>query len=119
MPSELNDLVVYIAAFIFVIALIAFLAWLLKSLFQGGSSTGLLRRGERRLAVVDTVNVDGRRRLLLVRRDNTEHLIMTGGPVDLLIEAGIQAVPAFERRVEAGGDGDVVIQRDPARQPAE
>jgi hypothetical protein len=27
----------------------------------------------------------------LVRRDDTEHLIMTGGPVDVLIETGIVA----------------------------
>ncbi len=46
---------------------------------------------EPRLAVVDHANVDGRRRLVLVRRDNTEHLIMTGGPVDVVIETGIPA----------------------------
>ena len=46
-------------------------------------------RPEPRLAVVDHANVDGRRRLVLVRRDNTEHLIMTGGPVDVVIETGI------------------------------
>jgi hypothetical protein len=27
--------------------------------------------------------------LVLVRRDNVEHLIMTGGPVDVVIETGI------------------------------
>jgi hypothetical protein len=48
-------------------------------------------RAEPRLAVVDHANVDGRRRLVLVRRDNTEHLIMTGGPVDVVIETGIPA----------------------------
>lgn len=46
---------------------------------------------EPRLAVVDHANVDGRRRLVLVRRDNMEHLIMTGGPVDVVIETGIPA----------------------------
>lgn len=50
-------------------------------------------RPEPRLAVVDHANVDGRRRLVLVRRDNTEHLIMTGGPVDVVIETGIPARP--------------------------
>jgi hypothetical protein len=52
---------------------------------------------EPRLAVVDHANVDGRRRLVLVRRDNTEHLIMTGGPVDVVIETGIPARPAPAR----------------------
>ena len=48
-----------------------------------------------RLAVVDHANVDGRRRLVLVRRDNIEHLIMTGGPVDVVIETGIPARPVL------------------------
>jgi len=44
----------------------------------------------KRLDVVDQATVDGRRRLVLVRRDNVEHLIMTGGPVDVVIETGIE-----------------------------
>ena len=46
-------------------------------------------RPPRRLDVVDQANVDGRRKLVLIRRDNVEHLIMTGGPVDVVIETGI------------------------------
>ena len=34
-------------------------------------------------------NLDGRRRLVLIRRDDVEHLIMTGGPVDAVIEQNI------------------------------
>lgn len=45
---------------------------------------------DKRLDVVDQANVDGRRRLVLVRRDNVEHLIMTGGPVDVVIETNIE-----------------------------
>lgn len=52
-------------------------------------------RPEPRLAVVDHANVDGRRRLVLVRRDNIEHLIMTGGPVDVVIETGIPTRPVL------------------------
>lgn len=44
---------------------------------------------DRRLDVVEHTAVDNRRRLILVRRDNVEHLIMTGGPVDVVIETGI------------------------------
>ncbi len=46
---------------------------------------------DRRLAVMEQASVDNRRRLILVRRDNVEHLIMTGGPVDVVIETGIGA----------------------------
>jgi flagellar protein FliO/FliZ len=49
------------------------------------------QRPEPRLGVVEQAAVDSRRRLLLIRRDGVEHLIMTGGPVDVVIETGIQA----------------------------
>ena len=51
-------------------------------------------RPERRLAVIEHAAVDNRRRLILLRRDGVEHLIMTGGPVDLVIETGIGAATA-------------------------
>lgn len=44
-----------------------------------------------RLQVLDAAAVDTRRRLVLVRRDDTEHLIMIGGPTDIVIETGISA----------------------------
>ena len=50
---------------------------------------------EPRLSVSEQANVDGRRKLLLIRRDDVEHLIMTGGPVDVVIETNI-AVPRVE-----------------------
>lgn len=52
---------------------------------------------EKRLAVMEQANIDGRRRLILIRRDNVEHLIMTGGPVDLVVESGIGATPTRSR----------------------
>jgi flagellar protein FliO/FliZ len=44
-----------------------------------------------RLAVMEQASVDRMRRLVLIRRDDIEHLIMTGGPVDVVIETGIAA----------------------------
>ncbi len=51
-------------------------------------------RPEKRLGVVEQASVDGRRKLLLVRRDDVEHLILTGGPVDVVVETGIGAPAA-------------------------
>src|SRR5262245_30000508 len=48
-------------------------------------------RLEPRLGVIEQASVDARRKLVLIRRDGVEHLIMTGGPVDVVIETGIQA----------------------------
>jgi flagellar protein FliO/FliZ len=47
-----------------------------------------------RLGVSEHIMVDSRRKLLLIRRDGVEHLVLTGGPVDLLIETGIRAPDA-------------------------
>jgi hypothetical protein len=68
-------------------------------------------RPEPRLAVVDHANVDGRRRLVLVRRDNIEHLIMTGGPVDVVIETGIPARPVLT-------PSDAIEEAPPPAQPS-
>lgn len=62
------------------------------------------QKPEPRLGVTEQAVVDSRRRLVLIRRDGVEHLIMTGGPVDVVIETGIQArqreeAPAPEERV--------------------
>jgi hypothetical protein len=51
-------------------------------------------RPEPRLSVMEQASVDGKRKLVLIRRDDVEHLIMTGGPVDVVIETGIAAQPA-------------------------
>jgi flagellar protein FliO/FliZ len=34
--------------------------------------------------------LDGRRKVILIRRDDVEHLLMTGGPVDVVVEKGHQ-----------------------------
>ena len=54
------------------------------------------RGRENRLQVLDSIPVDTRRRLVLVRRDNVEHLIMIGGPTDVVVES----------RIVAEGDAD-------------
>jgi hypothetical protein len=70
----------------------------------GGRALGATgtRGRQPRLAVIDTTMVDSRRTLLLIRRDNVEHLIMTGGPTDVVIESNIvRGVPAVGAREAA------------------
>jgi hypothetical protein len=50
-----------------------------------------------RLAVIDAAAVDGRRRLVLVRRDNVEHLLMIGGPSDIVVEPNIVRAPGRDQ----------------------
>src|ERR687888_2013645 len=86
--------ITFIVAFIVVLALIGVAAWLVRR-FAGGRIGANTQRGRMpRLAVIDAAAVDGRRRLVLVRRDNIEHLIMIGGPADVVVETNIvRAMP--------------------------
>jgi hypothetical protein len=63
------------------------------------------RRGSR-LAVSEFYEIDQTRRLVLVKRDGTEHLILIGGPTDIVIESGIGAgralADAEDRRPPTG-----------------
>jgi flagellar protein FliO/FliZ len=76
-------------AFVAVLALIGVTAWLVRR-FAGNRLGANPNRGRMpRLAVIDAAAVDGRRRLVLVRRDNIEHLLMIGGPTDIVVEPNI------------------------------
>ena len=50
----------------------------------------IVKGDRKRLTIVDAINVDARRRLLLVRRDNVEHLILIGPERDKIIERNIK-----------------------------
>jgi flagellar protein FliO/FliZ len=56
------------------------------------------RTRQPRLGLVDAFSLDGQRQLVLIRRDNIEHLVMIGGPNDVLVESQINraAVPVRE-----------------------
>ena len=56
------------------------------------------RTRQPRLGLVDAFSLDGQRQLVLIRRDNIEHLVMIGGPNDVLVELQINraVVPARE-----------------------
>ena len=73
-----------------VLALIAVLTWVARSRF-GSRSLGLA--GKRRLAVLETTAIDARTRLVLIRRDGTEHLIAVGAAGIVTIETAIRPAP--------------------------
>jgi flagellar protein FliO/FliZ len=92
--AEMPLAVRFFLAFLIVLGLIGATAWAVRRFGTGrlGSNT---RGRQPRLAVVDYASVDGRRRLILVRRDNVEHLMMIGGPTDVVVEPNIvRATPA-------------------------
>jgi flagellar protein FliO/FliZ len=88
----------FVLALVAVIALIALAGWAAKRFGLAGRIAA--PGGRRRLAVIETAPIDGKRRLVLLRRDDTEHLVLVGGEATLLIESGIKA-PPVARPLEA------------------
>ncbi len=94
------------------------LIWLLVRFFRQPRFAG--KRGKQaRLAITDAARVDDRRRLVLVRRDDVEHLIMIGGVTDLLIETDIRrtaparALTHVEEEKPASATPPQPVQREP------
>jgi flagellar biogenesis protein FliO len=84
----------FLFAFIAVLALIGVAAWVVRRYANNRLGANTQRGRMPRLAVIDAAAVDGRRRLVLVRRDNVEHLLMIGGPSDIVVEPNIvRAMP--------------------------
>jgi hypothetical protein len=92
-------------AAVLVAAIIAGL-WTYRFATTGDASLSLAwlfpPRPEPRLGVMEQARVDSRRTLVLIRRDDVEHLIMTGGPIDVVIETGIAALR--EEAPQAGAE---------------
>src|SRR5271156_4104896 len=121
----------FFPAFAFVLGLILAVAGAVRRF--GSGRLGANTRGRQpRLAVIDYASVDGRRRLILVRRDNVEHLLMIGGPTDVVVEpnivravaaprdlpaarptAGLDALPRAIPLPENGANGSWPLQPEP------
>ena len=93
----------FAAALVFVLALIGLVTVLARRFGLGGHTP--TRRGRRRLALVEVIPLDAKRRLALVRRDDVEHLLVLGPTGEQMVETGIAAltsdVPAEALRATA------------------
>ena len=81
----------FLLALVFVLGLIGLLAMVARRMGFGFPASAIKGAKTRRLSVVEATSLDGRRRLVLIRRDDTEHLILMGPTSELLIESGIKA----------------------------
>lgn len=82
----------FLLALVFVLGLIGALAWGARRFGLAGRltpNTGAVRR----LAVVEVLTLDARRKLVLLKRDGTEHLVLLGAGQDLHLEGGIVPPP--------------------------
>src|SRR5580692_12611218 len=107
--TEMPFVVKFFLAFLLVLGLIGVGAWGLRR-FSSGRFGGDRSRGRQpRLGLIDHASIDNRRRLILVRRDNVEHLLLIGGPTDVVVEANIVRAVAIPR--------DVALARPAAVEP--
>lgn len=107
----------FLLALIVVLALIGVAAWLFYKYGANRLGMSAARGRPPRLAVIDAAHVDGRRRIVLVRRDNVEHLLLIGGPTDVVVEPNIVRATAPSR--EAGPrPAEPVMRPAPAAEDA-
>ena len=118
---DFGTIILGVAIVLFGIALAALMIWAFKAFF-GKSGGGAARKArEKRLALMETFAVDSKRTLYLFRRDDTEHLVLIGGPVDIVVEQGIKVRPQVQpqpHHLNPPHD-DVIIAKTEARPPTD
>jgi hypothetical protein len=103
----------YVIAFAIIFLLLALFALVLRRLTGGklGVPNDRGRARQPRLGIVDVYDLDRQRQLILLRRDNVEHLLLVGGPNDVVVETNIVRVPGA--RIPTAGGADVVDRIEP------
>jgi hypothetical protein len=85
-----NKFFLFVASALALLLVVALILFIFRLTFgRRLKTTGGARTRLPRLGIVDAFNLDRHRQLVIVRRDNVEHLLMIGGPNDLVIESEI------------------------------
>jgi Flagellar biosynthesis protein, FliO len=90
--------------------------WILYRIFRRLSHGTFISGGRNalpRLAVQDAAPVDSHRRLVLVRRDDVEHLLLIGGNTDIVVEQNIRIGGPAQRSVP-----EPALRERPMAEPA-
>ncbi len=90
----------FVFALAAVLALIGLLAVAAR---RFGLAGAVSRSSGRRLAIVEAMALDGRRRLVLLRRDDLEHLIILGPSGETVVESRIEPTVGFAATLAAAG----------------
>ena len=96
-----------IAALFFALGAAAGASFFLYQRNKAGDTARFFAPRSRRLSFVERAALDGGRKLLLVRRDDVEHLILVGGPIDLVVETQIRsdAIASSVAKEEVAANG--------------
>ncbi len=94
---DTHDILRFITALIFVVSLMGTLWLILKKLGAGGGFT--LQQGKkRRLKIVEILPIDARHKAILLRRDDTEHLVILGPNSETVVEQSILTILPKEEK---------------------
>src|SRR5262245_24487233 len=93
--------------------------YLVRRFGVGGKPEGVTRGRPSRLAMVDSASIIDGRKLVIVRRDNVEHLLLIGGATDVLIEPHISRPAAAAHPAAAAAPARGAPGREPASRVAE
>ncbi len=88
---DVIDIARYLGALLLVLALVGLAALAARRYGIAGLVQGTV---ERRLSIAETLMIGPRQKLLLVRRDGTEHLVLVGPQGASVIEGGIATAAA-------------------------
>jgi hypothetical protein len=106
--------VMWTFAALILLVIVLVIVRLIRSLTFGTFVAGGRNR-KTRLAVMDATAVDSHRRLVLVRRDDIEHLLLIGGPTDVVVEREIRL--GQTRRPQSVFTGENAYEAPPAPLP--
>jgi flagellar protein FliO/FliZ len=102
----------YAAALIFVLALLGAFAFAARA-FGFLAQTTSRKPGERRLNLIESLMLDARRRLVLVRRDDREYLILLSPAGEVVLDDKIEVRDIPEATITGSGSTFVTIKTEP------
>ena len=89
----------FVFALLFVLALIWLLALVVRKYGCGVVAPDIRTGQERRLGLVENLAIDAKRRAVLIRRDDVEHLVIIGPDSETVVETNIPTKPNFANMV--------------------
>lgn len=101
--------VIWTLAALILLVIVLVVVRLVRSMTFGTFVAGGRNR-KTRLAVMDATAVDSHRRLVLVRRDDIEHLLLIGGPTDVVVEREIRMTAGRRNHSVFDADDEIEAQ---------
>lgn len=103
---EFGTIFRFVVALVFVLGLIGVLAIVAKRAGLSPRATRPTQGAKKRLSIVEVMAIDAKRRLVLIRRDDREHLVLLGVDRDLVVESNVAPPPkpSYERPPDTGAE---------------